>query len=286
MHDLSLDQAEQIRQAIRQAGQQALHLAQQPFDISQKGPEDFVTSVDQTLDRQLSAQFQTWFPHDGIITEENTNSTQAFAHEHSRLWLIDPLDGTAAFMQGQPGYAVMVGLLRTHQPAAGWVYAPAQDLMFFGGPSWGVFRAQGDTAPQALDHSETVALATDRYPLVIGYRDWKQYGDIIQAHIPGICFYSLGSFGLKVMEVVQRRAGLYLYLNGRVKLWDTSGPLAIAKAAGLVCCDLEGYPLSFSPDQIEPHTLIHKQAILVGWPDYVALLREPIREAIMTSMVR
>lgn len=284
MVDFFSIQAEQIRQAIRQAGQQAQHLAQQPFKITQKGPEDFVTSVDQVLDRQLSAQFQTWFPHDGIITEENTDSTQAFDHPYPRLWLIDPLDGTAAFMHGKPGYAVMVGLLEGYQPIAGWVYAPAHDLMFWGGPNWGAFRAQGEAPPQDLARPETVALATNRYPIVIGHRDWQRYGDLIQAQIPGVFFYSLGSFGLKVMEVVQRRAGLYVYLNGRVKLWDTSGPLAIAKAAGLVCCDLDGQPLSFSPDHIDPQTLAHKQAILVGWPQYVALLREPIREAITTSV--
>ena len=280
MSDLSSTQAQQICQAIRQAGQQAQQLAQRPFNISQKGPQDFVTSVDQALDQQLSAQFQTWFPQDGIITEENVQSTQAFHGTYPQLWLIDPLDGTQAFMQGKRDYAVMVGLLRDHQPLAGWVYCPPRDLMYWGGAQWGVFRSVGGAAPQELTRAATAALSTDRYPVVIGYRDWHSYGAAIQAHVPGVYFYSLGSFGLKVMEVVQRRAGLYIYLNGRVKLWDTSGPLAIARAAGLVCCDLDGQPLSFRPEQVDPHTLAHKQPILVGWPQYVALLREPIRAAI------
>uniref|UniRef100_A0ACD5GPR5 Uncharacterized protein n=1 Tax=Desertifilum tharense IPPAS B-1220 TaxID=1781255 RepID=A0ACD5GPR5_9CYAN len=66
------------------------------------------------------------------------------------------------------------------------------------------------------------------------------------------------------MEVVCGRAGLYVYLNGRVKLWDTVELVAIAKAAGLVCCDLEGNPLSFHPDAIHPDTLAHYQPIIIG----------------------
>jgi len=71
MPPVSAEQAQLIRTLIRQVGQQAKRMATQPFDISTKGPEDFVTSVDQALDRQLTSHFRSWFPEDGLITEEN-----------------------------------------------------------------------------------------------------------------------------------------------------------------------------------------------------------------------
>jgi 3'(2'), 5'-bisphosphate nucleotidase len=78
MLPVSRTQLELICQCLRQAGQLAKQLATQQFEIHQKGPGDFVTTVDQELDQLLTTQFKAWFPQDGLITEENANSTQAF----------------------------------------------------------------------------------------------------------------------------------------------------------------------------------------------------------------
>lgn len=78
------------------------------------------------------------------------------------------------------------------------------------------------------------------------------------------------------MEVVQARASAYIYLNRRVKLWDTVGPLAIAKAAGIICCDLDGREIGFGYDDINPETLTHHQVIIIGWQNFIAKYREAI----------
>jgi 3'(2'), 5'-bisphosphate nucleotidase len=119
---------------------------------------------------------------------------------------------------------------------------------------------------------------------LLGDRDQKQYGIAIQQTIPEATFYSLGSFGLKVLEVIQGRAGLYLYLNGRVKLWDTVGPLALAHQAGLTCCDLEGNPLQFTPEALDLNTLAHRQPIVIGWPHYVESLLPRLQQAISSAV--
>lgn len=281
MNELSTVQVQQVCQAVRQAGQQAEQLSRHQFQVSQKGPDDFVTSVDQALDRQLSAQFATWFPEDGIVTEENPQSTQAFHAGYSRLWVIDPIDGTDDFIQGKPAYAVMIGLLQNYHPVAGWVYAPVEDQMYFGGPGWGLFQALKGEIPQELIPKEPAQPSDNFCPILIGYKDQLRYGDIICQAIPEAQFDTLGSFGLKVLEVIQGRAGLYLYFNGRVKLWDTAGPLALAQAAGLTCCDLDGQPIGFTPDVIAPDTLTHNQPILVGWPRYIELLQPRLAAVIV-----
>lgn len=123
-----------IQTALVEAGQWARAQARQPFAIEEKGPEDFVTTVDRALDQRLAAQFKTWFPNDGIITEENAQSIQAMQQGFSRLWLIDPLDGTEDFINGRPDYAIMVGLLEQSQPIAGWILRPESNQLFYGGP--------------------------------------------------------------------------------------------------------------------------------------------------------
>jgi 3'(2'), 5'-bisphosphate nucleotidase len=286
VHPSALDP--QIRSTLRACGQQALVLAKEGFEVSQKGPEDYVTNIDKALDVELSRSFAALCPGDGLITEENAQSLSQFnstaAHVGGRvpqrLWCIDPIDGTEDFIHGKLHYAVMAGALLGDSPEAGWIYAPAYDQMYCGGPQWGVFQVGGDgaLAPIALQPPDPPRMGF--CPALIGYRDHTRYGAAIAQQIPGIQFYSVGSFGLKVMEVVLGRAGLYMYFNRRVKLWDTVGPLAIAQAAGLVCCDLDGEPLRFDADAIDPTTLAHRQTILIGWPDYVQALRPKLQRAI------
>jgi 3'(2'), 5'-bisphosphate nucleotidase len=277
---LSSAQLTQINQTLRQAGQLAAQLSQGRFEVSQKGPGDFVTTVDVQLDQLLTEKFQGWFPEDGIITEENAGSRAGFGQGGGRQWLIDPIDGTDDFIHGRGGYAVMVGALENYQPRAGWIYHPRADQLYFGGPDWGVFTEPGGEPARAIPLGSPIPPDPGYCPIMIGDKDLRVYGAAITAQIPIAQFYTLGSFGLKVMQVIQAKAGLYLYLNKRVKLWDTTGPIALAQAAGLVCCDLQGQPLSFRPEAIAADSLAHTQTIIIGWPSYVETLLPLLQAAV------
>jgi 3'(2'), 5'-bisphosphate nucleotidase len=156
--------------------------------------------------------------------------------------------------------------------------------MYFGGKDWGLFQATATEAAIALPVVEPKPPTAGFCPILIGHRDQKRYGPAIAEYIPEAQFYSIGSFGLKVLEVIMGHAGLYLYLNQRVKLWDTTGPLAMARMAGLTCCSLEGEPLRFSPDAIDPQTLAHRQSIVIGWPHYVEELRPKLESAVKFAL--
>lgn len=279
MH-LSDEHHQFIQRLMRDCGQQAQMLAAESFQVYEKGIEDYVTDVDRALDTQLTAGFTAMFPGDGVITEENAQSWQALQQNYSRLWLIDPLDGTDDFIQGKPDYSTMVGLLAADRPIAGWVYAPASDHLYYGGPGWGLFQKRGDRSPVPLSPVQPLPPSEQFCPILIGYKDQRRYGQAILERIPNAQFDCIGSFGLKVLRVVCGQAGLYVYFNGRVKLWDTVGPLAIAQAAGLVCSDLDGKPLDFTLDAVDPQTLAHHQPIMIGWPSYIEALRPSFQQAV------
>jgi len=276
---VTAEENEVILNLLLQSGQQARQAASENFEVFEKGREDYVTTVDQALDQFLSAAFAQHFPADGIVTEENQTSATAFNTPHRRLWFIDPIDGTEDFINRGQHYSIMVGLLQNHQPQAGWVYAPAQNRLYWGGTGWGLFQQddQGnplplEPKPQALGDSAT---------LLLGDRDQRRFGVMIATQLPELTFEAIGSFGLKVLEVIKGEAGLYVYLNGRVKLWDTTGPLALAQAAGLICCDLDGRPIRFDANSIYPQSLIHRQPIIVGWPEYVTAFLPALRQAVL-----
>ena len=269
-----------ILKTLLQCGQQAREAALHSFEIFEKGHEDYVTTVDQALDRYLSSVFAKQFPDDGIITEENQTSASEFLTTHPRLWFIDPIDGTEDFIHHGQHYSVMVGLLINHQPQAGWVHAPAQERMYWGGPDWGLF--QHDGAGQTVPLQPRSPVLGENQTMLLGDRDQRRFGSAIAQQVPNLQFDSIGSFGLKVLEVIKGHAGLYVYLNGRVKLWDTTGPLALAEAAGLVSCDLDGNPIQFDVSSIYLQTLIHRQPMIIGWPTYVEAFRPAIREAVLS----
>lgn len=284
MNNFTPELKQKIRQLLTECGQEAKQLGSKEFQIYEKGPDDYVTSVDRLLDQQLSEGFATLFPGDGIITEENERSKQMFYTDNRRLWCIDPLDGTDDFIKGKPHYAVMVGLLLDNYPVAGWIYAPSQKQIYYGGPEWGLFQATDNETPQELLPKEPPNPSESFCPMMLGQKDMLKFGDAILQNIPGAEFYCLGSFGLKVIEVIKGNVGIYLYLNGRVKLWDTTGPIALAKAAGLTCCDLNGEPISFHADVINPDTLAHTQSIVIGWPKYVEALRSQLQKAVEATI--
>jgi len=261
----------QICQFIREAGQKAIQLRSSGFQVDEKGFDDYVTNVDRELDRLLSNQFQTWFPDDIVISEENSRSLELWQQQTEsaqKFWFIDPIDGTDDFIHDREFYSVMVGVLEGFQPVLGWVYAPTSDRLYFGGTAInGLFTVTNGNVPEALYPHVPIGKSRDR--IIVSKKDDLAYGEAIRAAVPNVEFYTLGSFGLKVMEVVEGRASAYIYLNRRVKLWDTVGPLAIARAAGLVCCDLQGREIGFGYDDINPENLTHKQLIVIGWQNFI-----------------
>lgn len=281
-----------LNQLLIACGDYASQQSQQSFQVFEKGVDDYVTTVDQLLDQKLLVEMQSIFPEDGIITEENRSTVRQFQRkdgrgsapgDHRPLWFVDPIDGTDDFIQGRDHYAVMVGRVIDETPQAGWIYAPVARHLVWGGPNWGLFEQTGTGPTAALIPREPAFYPDCGWPMVIGDKDERRFGAAIAHRFPTVRFLSLGSFGLKVLAVITGQAGIYIYLNGRVKLWDTTGPLALARAAGLVCCDLDGRPIRFAEPDVDPQTLIHQQPIVVGWPSYVEALLSPLN-AIATSI--
>ncbi len=273
-----------IRHLMTVCGDYARQQAQIGFQVFEKGVDDYVTTVDRALDEKLLVGLRALFPEDGIITEENRATVRQFQSAQRRLWFIDPIDGTDDYIHGRVNYAVMVGHLVGGQPMAGWIYAPAHGRLYWGNREQGLFWQEGDGAPQPLIPVNPPLVPNQGWNLVIGDKDERRFGVELMAQWPGVNFVRLGSFGLKVLQVITGQAGLYVYLNGRVKLWDTVGPLALAQAAGLVCCDLEGNPLGFTDPQVDPDTVVHRQPIVVGWPHYVEQFRPALQRVVSATV--
>lgn len=120
-----------VEAIARQAGQVALahfrSLATLP--IEKKGHLDLVTQADREVEAFLITSLREAFPEDGVYGEEGAN----ISGTSSRLWVIDPIDGTFNFVRGGEGWAISIGLYQDRRPVFGVIHAPARDLMLTGG---------------------------------------------------------------------------------------------------------------------------------------------------------
>jgi 3'(2'), 5'-bisphosphate nucleotidase len=207
----------------------------------------------------LSAQLAARRPGDVLLSEEGADDPARLAA--SRVWIVDPLDGTREF--GEPGrtdWAVHVALWERAGPAgpgeltAGTVALPAQDRVLSTACPVG--------PPPRRDGPMRIVVSRTRAPRLV-----RDVCGLIGAEL-----VPLGSAGAKVAAVVAGEADAYLHAGGFYE-WDTAAPVAVARAAGLFASRIDGSALAYN--QADPQM----PDILVCLPPLAGELLQAIREA-------
>ena len=112
--------------AARDAGAVILEGFERPHVTSMKGGRELVTEIDRASEEVIIGMISAECPNDLIIAEE----TAPELAESSRVWIIDPLDGTNNYAHGYPFFSVAIALEEDGELAAGIVYDPLRDEMF------------------------------------------------------------------------------------------------------------------------------------------------------------
>jgi myo-inositol-1(or 4)-monophosphatase len=122
------NELEILLSAVREAGLQILHLQKNELAISRKTNNDIVTKADLLVDEILSTRLRQAFPSDGWLSEESVDDLTRL--NASRVWVVDPVDGTKEFAAGIPEYAISVALIENGQPILAAVFNPATNELF------------------------------------------------------------------------------------------------------------------------------------------------------------
>ena len=108
---------------------------QRSLAVSAKSDGTPVTEADYAAERLLRSEISAAFPDDTIWGEEEG----VWAGRTGRSWIIDPIDGTKAFVQGVPLYATLLALVDDQGPAAGVICLPALDECVWAGRGRGAY---------------------------------------------------------------------------------------------------------------------------------------------------
>jgi 3'(2'), 5'-bisphosphate nucleotidase len=190
---------------------------------------------DRTANQFLIHALAEQRPDDGLLSEESKDTDARLSK--SRVWIIDPVDGTREYSEGRSDWAVHVALAIDGAPVIGAVALPALDL---------VLRTdQPAVIPPAPAQLRMVVSRTRPAPEAVAV-----------AEALGAELIPMGSAGAKAMAVVRGEADIYLHTGGQYE-WDSCAPVAVAAAHGLHVSRVDGSPLVYNQrDVYMPDLLI------------------------------
>jgi len=239
------DDLNRIEQALRRACAVLSRFSREDVETRLKERGDPVTEADLAVDRELASFLPS--PGDGWLSEESADDASRL--ERSRVWVVDPLDGTREFLAGIPEWCVSIGLVEAGRPVAGGIANPTTGQTVVGGVGVGVTwngapRAMRETT--ALEAAEVLASRSET-----GRGEWKRFASApFRVRPVGSVAYKLGlvaagladaTWTLKPKHEWDVAAGVALVLAGGGEVWiPGGGELAFnrkcPKLTGLVAC--------------------------------------------------
>jgi myo-inositol-1(or 4)-monophosphatase len=238
-----------VLEAVKRAGARTLELAEQGFETHRKADRSPVTSADLAVNDILHETFTNNFPNDGWMSEESPDTVDRL--QRSRVWIIDPIDGTNYFIKGIPQYSISVALVENQQPILGVVYNPVTEELF------SAIRGQGlrlNGAPVQATPSTEKHLKVLVNPSRLGRKEFKAFEDHASLQPMGSIAYSLA------LVAASRADGTINF--DRLHEWDiAAGWLLVQEGQGTVTDSLRK-PLPFNqPDPISRGVLAARQGM-------------------------
>lgn len=204
-------------------------------DIREKKPGDLVTTADVETERLLTRRLLEASPGSLVLGEE------AAAADPTRfdlllgedpVWVIDPVDGTANFARGRPGFAVILALVRQGAVRAGWIYDPLGDVM-----------AVAEQGSGAWSAGERLRVAAVPPPAMTG----AAYGRTADGRRAAVALEASGrvaqvrNLGCSALEYVDIALGRTQFsLHSRSLPWDHAAGMLLVEEAGGVAGFLDG----------------------------------------------
>jgi histidinol phosphatase-like enzyme (inositol monophosphatase family) len=206
------------------------------LDVTDKGPQGFfdpVTDADKGAERVMRDMIANNYPADGIIGEEYGERSG----DSGFVWVLDPIDGTRAFIAGQPLWGTLIALEQDGKPVVGVLDQPFLDERFAGARGVTEFRNASSTERLKTRSCEGLAdaLITTTHPM-LHFKDAERqrYFDVEKrcrlSRYGGDCY----GYALVAMGFVD------LVIETDLKRWDIAPLVPIIEGAGGIVTNWEG----------------------------------------------
>ncbi len=225
MSDALLDAVSAI---AAEAGRMALARWRGEFDQWEKSPGNPVSEVDLAVNHFLRGELHRLDKEAGWLSEETADDAERLLR--SRVWVVDPIDGTKDFVKGRPGWSVSIGLVEAGRPIIAVLDAPAR------GEHWSASLGGGATRNGlTISASQRLELVGARVPADMLPRIDS---DLVTVSKPN-------SIALRMAMVAADEADLVASVRWGHE-WDIAAAVLIASESGAMTSDAHGAPLRFN----------------------------------------
>jgi myo-inositol-1(or 4)-monophosphatase len=222
-----------LSRTIRQAGARAIELAEQGFEVQTKHDRSPVTTADFEVNRILRDMQETHFPDDGWLSEESPDDPVRL--EKPRVWIVDPIDGTKAFVNKVPEYCISVGLVENGTPVLAAVFNPSTAELFTAIRGDGV-RLNGQRHSPAAPADSVAQILVSLWEYRAG-----RWADL-DGHVRYRPMLSIAN-ALAVVAAGRMQAALTIEPENE---WDLAAGVLLVQESGGTVADAAGHPFAFN----------------------------------------
>lgn len=251
-----------VTEVALEAGQLALSWLKHGAKVWEKSPNNPVTEADIAVNDLIRKRLSSARPDYGWLSEETkdnpANRTQA------RIFVVDPIDGTKAFVKGEPGFCVSIARLEGNQPVVGVVYNPMTEELLSARLGGG---AKLNGQPIRVTDKTDIACRMVGQPDVFRGRS----GDLW----PGVELITPmpNALAYRIALVAMGRWDAAVALNDKND-WDLAAAVLILAEAGGVATDRHGEPFVFN------RASVIQAGVIAAGPKLHALVMERVSELI------
>jgi 3'(2'), 5'-bisphosphate nucleotidase len=211
--------------------------------VTQKADESPVTEADQRGEALILKALAERFPEIPVISEEDASEFGAPDAIGPRFFLVDPLDGTKAFVRGDPHFTVNIGLIEDGAPVAGAVCAP---------PSGETWWTEGGQAMKRLKGAPARPVRARAWPkgaalALISHTMKPETADKLAAEY-GFHLREPMDSSIKLCRIAEGAADIYPR-HGPTMEWDTAAGHAVLQASGGRLTTPQGAPFVYGKAQ-------------------------------------
>jgi histidinol phosphatase-like enzyme (inositol monophosphatase family) len=231
----------------RAAGEVILPLFRADHGLVDKGGHrgfDPVTDADRGAERAIRALIAARYPDHGVIGEEYGEDRP----DAEFVWVLDPVDGTRAFISGLPLWCVLIGLRYRGTPVLGSIGQPFLDEIYIGHAGGSRLMSHGESRPLAVrkcpDIGQALIATTDPDGCFKRPHELAAWTAVRQAA-------RLARLGCDAYAYAMVAAGtMDLVLEAGLKAWDIDAAIPVVAGAGGLTTDWRGQPVGAFGGQI------------------------------------
>lgn len=236
------DPGAELADVCEAAARLILPLWRSGLAVTTKKDESPVTEADQRGEALILAELERRWPGVHVVSEEDASEFGTPGEVGSTFFLVDPLDGTKAFVRGDPAFTVNIGLVVDGRPVAGAVSAPATSETWF---------TQGGQALKRIDGGAAAPVRVRPWPPeplgLISHTMKPETADAL-AEKYGFTRREAMDSSVKLCRIAEGAADIYPR-HGPTMEWDIAAAHAVLEAAGGSVLTPEGAPFTYGKVQ-------------------------------------